>query len=406
MKASSLLRDRDFAMLAGAIGVSSLGDWLAAVPLMLRIQQMTDSGIAVSGLLICLWAPIVILAGHVGMVVDRVETKRLFAVVSVGQAGVAVALAFVDSVAAILVLAALLGTGFAVAQAGEFALVPTVAGAGREHEANGYVESSRNFGLVLGPFIGGVVSGAGGTDVALFVNAGTFVLLAAVVWSLRVERVAARAAEGERARARDGIMQLVRDPTLALAMVVAFVSLLFMSASIPADLFFVKHDLDLGDFWFGLVYSSWTVGMLLGSLVLAKRAPVRLLVVAAFAAVSVQGLGKALTPLWLVFWFMLACYFGAGIGHGIKNVSFRTLIHREVPPSFHGRAFAAYNGLRNGAELVALAAGGLLVSAVGARATLGLAGGISAVAGVIGLALLSRLGATRPVEPVASPSLE
>ena len=65
----------------------------------------------------------------------------------------------------------------------------------------------------------------------------------------------------------------------------------------------------------------------------------------------------------------------------------RTLIQERVPDRLHGRAFAAYNGLRNGAELIALAGGGLLVAALGGRVTLALAGGISMVAGLIGLAI-------------------
>ena len=36
-----------------------------------------------------------------------------------------------------------------------------------------------------------------------------------------------------------------------------------------------------------------------------------------------------------------------GMGHGVKNTLFRTLIHQSVEPAQHGRAFAAFNGLRN-----------------------------------------------------------
>ena len=52
----------------------------------------------------------------------------------------------------------------------------------------------------------------------------------------------------------------------------------------------------------------------------------------------------------------------------------RTLIHERVPDALRGRAFAAYNGARNGAELGALALGGLVVAAFGARPALLVAG--------------------------------
>ena len=81
-------------------------------------------------------------------------------------------------------------------------------------------------------------------------------------------------------------------------------------------------------------------------------------------------------------------YFVGGIGHGLKNVTSRTLIHVRVAPDRHGRAFAAWNGIRNAAQLGALAVGGVIVGALGARETLWLAGGLSALAGVAGLLVL------------------
>ena len=400
----SLLRSRDFRLLAGSIGISALGDWLAAVPLILHVERMTDSGLAVSALLICLWAPSVILAGHVGLLVDRFETTRLLAIVSVVQAAVATGLAFAGDLWLVLLLTGLLGVGFAISQAAEFALVPAVAGRGSVQQANGYVETSRYAGFVLGPLAGGVLAGAGGTSVALLVNAVSFVVVAIAVLAMRTKRHPEAPQDGdELIRARDGVVQLFRDRVLGLAMTVAFVSLLFMSASIPADVFFVKDVLGAGDAAFGLVYACWTVGMILGALVISKRVPIGALAGAAFVAVAVQGAGKALTPLWLVLGFMLACYFVGGVGHGLKNVMFRTLIHERVPARLHGRAFAAYNGIRNGAELGALAAGGVLVAALGARWTLFVAGGVSALAGLLGLVALPRVARGAAVEPVEEP---
>jgi hypothetical protein len=71
----------------------------------------------------------------------------------------------------------------------------------------------------------------------------------------------------------------------------------------------------------------------------------------------------------------------------MKNVVIRTLIHERTPERLRGRTFAAYNGLRNGAELVALLAGGALVAAIGSRLAIAIAGGGAIVAALGGLAL-------------------
>jgi MFS family permease len=390
---SGPVRDRDLRVVAGAICVSALGDWIALVALGLRANEMSGgpmgNGLAIAGIFICLWAPVVLLAGHVGLLVDRVETRGLLVLVSAAQACVALALAFVGSLWALFALAALLGSGIAVAQAAEFALVPAVAGARTLQAANGTVETARALGFAVGPLCGSLLVAAGGTAAAMIADAVSFVAVGAVGLSLAVRRRPERAEHEGRRRARDGIAFLLADRLVALMVVVVFVSLLFMSASIPADLVYVQDVLGVEDIGIGIVLSAWTVGMLAGSNVLSRRVSLGSLAAAAMVGVTVQGLGKFLTPFWLVFGFMIVMYVVGGIGHGLKNVTSRTLIHTRVAPERHGRAFAAWNGVRNAAELGALAVGGVLVGALGARETLWLAGGLSALAGIAGLAVLA-----------------
>ncbi len=394
------VRPQDIWLVAVAIGLSAAGDFIALIALGLRANEMHADGIGVAAIFIALWAPIAVLAGYVGLIVDRFETTRLLAFVSAGQAVVAVVLGFTTPFGLLLLFTAVLGAGVAVSQSAEFALVPTVAGTRSVQSANGIVETARYVGFAVGPLAGGALTAIGGVELAMLVDAASFVAVGGVALTLRVRRHPEATGGGEKRRARDGVSFLFGDRVLALTMTVATTALLFMSASIPADLVYVQDVLGVEDYGIGIVLTGWTVGMLLAANFLAPRIPVASFAVAACAAVAVQGFGKALAPIWLVFWFMVVCYVIGGAGHGVKNVAFRSLIHEGVPADRHGRAFAAYNGLRNSAELVALAAGGALVAALGARGTLVIAGGVSAAAGLAGLAALRHraFAARAPVE--------
>src|SRR5215218_7425157 len=209
----SPLREHDVRLIVGAVGISALGDFLLWVPLTLRIQEISGSGLAVAGLFLALWTPIVLLGPAAGLVVDRREARGVLLVASLAQMVVAAALALaVDSVAAIIALAALLGTGFAFAQPAEFALVPVVASGKRLTEINGLVETARYAGMTAGPLLGGVLAGLGGTDVAMLVNAGTFGVVAAAAVVLHARRGPQAVPEGGvEERARDGIGYLFRD---------------------------------------------------------------------------------------------------------------------------------------------------------------------------------------------------
>lgn len=398
----SLFRDRDFRLVAGAVGLSALGDWVAIVALGLFIGDQTGSGWLVAALWICLFGPSIAVAGFAGVLVDRIETTRLLAAVSAAGAVVAVALAFTGGIVLALTLTALLGVVFAVSQPAEFALVPPLAGSERVQEANGHVETLRYVGFGIGPLVGALLYSWGGLELAMLVDAGTFAAVALAARALRMKRPPNELAEGERSpRARDGITCLFRDSTLALVMTVAFASLLFMSAVWVAELFFVEDVLGMGDLAYGSMFSVWTVGMALGAMLLSRRVPLPALAFAGLVAASVQGAALAVPALWLSFAFFLACAFVGGLAHGIKNVMYRSLIHVRVPDNLHGRAFAAYNGIRNTAELGAFAAGGLLVTAIGPRGTLAYAGGLSALAGIVGLLALIRLKREAPVVDIA-----
>jgi predicted MFS family arabinose efflux permease len=108
----------------------------------------------------------------------------------------------------------------------------------------------------------------------------------------------------------------------------------------------------------------------------------------------VQGVGIAGAALSPVLWSALIGFAFGGTAHGVKNVLLRTLIHERVPEALRGRAFAAYNGARNGAELAALALGGLVVGAFGARAALLAAGLGPAAIGIACLLLLITTAST------------
>ena len=393
---------RDVRLLVAAVGISSFGDFLGLVPLALHVSERTGSSFAVAAFFFALFGPIVAFGGVAGLLVDRFDNGRLLALASAGQALAALALAFAGPLEAILPLVALLGTGAAIAAPAEFALIPAAAGEERVAAANGHVETARYVGMTAGPLIGGLLAGAGLARVALLVNALSFLAVVAVALSLRARRdprrSGAAAVEGDSGRARDGAAFIARDRALALTLVAALGALLFFSVSMTAELFFVKDVLHAGDAGYGLLLSGWTLGMVAGAVVLARRVPSRLLAVAALAAIAVQGAGLAGAALGNVLAVAFAGFAVGGVAHGLKNVVLRTLIHERVPEALRGRAFAAYNAARNAAELGALAAGGVLVGAIGAREALLLSGAVPLAIGVAALlsAALRRPAALHP----------
>jgi hypothetical protein len=193
---------------------------------------------------------------------------------------------------------------------------------------------------------------------------------------------------GERLGALAGLRLLGDDRVLRVTVGAAVGALLFISASLTAEIFYVKDVIGASDTAYALMVCAWMAGMACGATALAPRIRASTLAGAALLALAVQGTGMAVQTAWAVLPVAFAGYLVGGLGHGVKNVLLRALIRARVPAGVHGRAFAAYNAARNAAELGAVGAGGLLVGAVGPRTALlvaGLGPVILAAAGLVGL---------------------
>src|SRR3954452_14044527 len=265
---------RDLRLLAGAEGVSALGDFMAIFPLILHVQQVTGSAFAVSALIFALWGPVVLAAGVAGAIVDRFENRKVLIVVSLVQAAVVAAMiAGVDTLWALLPLMTLLGLGVAVSQPAEFALVPAASGPGADTaRANGLMETVRSLGFAAGPLVGGALGAAGLLWLALALNAASFAIVGAAALMLRARRRPARLdANQAPVRAREGFVFLTREPDLAIALGGAVAALALFSMSATAEPFFVTDVLNAGSLAYGALLTSWTLGMTAGSAGLAHR---------------------------------------------------------------------------------------------------------------------------------------
>jgi MFS family permease len=380
--------NRDVRLIVAAVGVSAFGDFLLWVPLSLHVQATTGSPIAVSAFFFALFGPMVLLGGVAGRLADRYENARLLRTVSLAQALAAGALALLSgSLVAILALTALIGIGAAIAQPAEFALVPVAAGEKRLAAVNGWVETARYVGMTLGPPAGGLLAGTGHVGLALALDALTFAAVALAATLLHARRRPQRA-PGDSGRAREGFAVLARDPVLRVTIATAVGALVFFSMSMTAEIFYVKDVLGSSDAAFGLLGTCWFAGMVVGAAALARRVPASAIAIAALASIAVQGAGLAGAASGT----LAAAFAGfalGGLGHGVKNVLLRTLIHERVPESLRGRAFALYNAARNGAEIGALALGGVMVGVVGAQTALLLSGAIPLAIGLAALLYLT-----------------
>lgn len=388
--AISVRARRDLGLLAAGVAVSATGDAFATVALLLRLRPHGTGWVA--ALLAMEVVPVILLAGFVGMLVDRVETRRVLLYAVTGQAIVAVPLALARAPALIVPLFFTLGVFNAAVRPATNTLVPAIAGEAEAARGFGRMALATSFGFILGPALGGVLTGAFGATTALLLNAASFVVLAVLCVGLHTRRVPppvdpAAVAEHPRAARRAGWAALWDDRVLRT---VYAVTALVVGASVVDNVASPYRFIDqLGTTatGYGIYLTLWGAGMAVGGQ-LPARLPVRSgrfvpAVGQLVLCLAIAGIGAA--PSLLVAY---VCSLVGGVGNGMANVASNTLVAERVPDATRGRAFAAASGVFQGAIAVGSAAAGPIVALLDAGTAMlvcGLVGAGAALAGLVAL---------------------
>jgi len=376
------LRERDFALLWTGMTVSLLGDGIFIVAETWQVYDIHNDPVALSvvGLAWTGGMTAFLLTG--GIVSDRVERRRVLIAADIGRALV-VAVTGVLSLSGVLeiwhlvALAVLYGAGEAFFGPAFGALIPEIVAPQELVEANSLDQLVRQAcERLLGPALGGLVVAAIGAGSAFLVDAATFTISAACIWSLRVRSIPARrSADTSEGALREGFAFVRTQPWLWATLIAASLSLLFFLGPLEVLLpFVIRNDLDGGAGAYGAVLAAAGAGSVLMSLIVSQRGPPRRYLTFAYATwtfSTVAFIGYAFgTALWQFMAF--AVVFGALETAGM--VVWGTLMSSRVPPDLRGRVHSLDWFVSIGLTPLSFALTGPVSKGIGVDATLVLAG--------------------------------
>jgi MFS family permease len=376
------LRERDFALLWTGMTVSLLGDGIFIVAETWQVYDIHNDPVALSivGLAWTGGMTAFLLTG--GIVSDRVERRRVLIAADIGRALV-VAITGVLSLAGVLeiwhlvALAVLYGAGEAFFGPAFGALIPEIVAPQELVEANSLDQLVRQAcERLLGPALGGVVVAAVGAGSAFLVDAATFAISAACIWSLRVRSIPVRQpADASQGALREGLGFVRSQPWLWATLIAASLSLLFFLGPLEVLLpFVIRNDLEGGAGAYGAVLAAAGAGSVLMSLIVSQRGPPRRYLTFAYATwtfSTVAFIGYAFgTALWQFMAF--AVIFGALETAGM--VVWGTLMSSRVPQELRGRVHSLDWFVSIGLTPLSFALTGPVSKGIGVDATLVLAG--------------------------------
>jgi MFS family permease len=383
----SLLKNVRFLRLWIGQGTSFLGDAVSMVALVVLVVQVTGSASAVGGALIARLLP-TLASPLAGVLADRLDRRLVLVASDLARAVFVLGLIFARDLATIYVLVFLLGLARTLFNPTVRAAFPSVVGGGDLTRANALIGGTFSVSETAGPALGGLLVATVGVDAAFVLDAATYLISAAMLSLIPLPRPE-REEAGFGEDLRSGFAYLARSRVPLAIVLGAFLTVLTINITIPAEIFLAKETFDAGDAGYGLLVGLYGGGMVLGSaLMVALGDRVRLLPLYFFGvfAIALALLGTGLSP---TFGLALGALVVAGIANGTENVIHETILQKRVPEAFLGRVFSVrFLGFSVG-EILAYGMGGAIVDASGARFTYLLAAAATAAAGLVILVILA-----------------
>jgi MFS family permease len=399
---AGLLRNRSFRLLWSGHVVSSFGDALTSLALLLIAQRLTGSTTAVAATAIAIALPQLLVGLPAGVLVDRWNPRRVMiasdlaravlvlgfiAVVTADRMWLLYTLAFVQSS---------VGTFFNPART---ALMPELVPPERLLPANSLLEMSRVVAGVAGAATAGALASTRSDLSIVFVaDATTFLASAALI-----TRIAGRAptriqaARGHVLSELGSGMRLILGSRILFGVVVAgAVAMLGLGAVNVLLVPFVVEDLGASEAWFGALEAALVTAMVIAGSLLAlfaaRTRPTHLISAGAI------GLGASLAAMAVCdqAWHLMILLFAAGWFVTPVQASATTILQTAVPAGLRGRAQATLATFTSAASLVSMAVAGLAAGAAGIRSVFVVAGLIVVAAGVASAAAFRGTQSLRP----------
>ena len=394
----ALLRRRNFALLWLAGAVSTLGDWILMVALPFFVYDLTGSALATGATFMASTLPRVFLSSVAGVLVDRWDRKWTLVLSDAARGLLLLPLLLVRSADTLWIVYVVATVQSSIAQGfipAKWAFLPRLVDEGELLPANGLNSLSDNLTRLIGPALGGALYGALGLPVIVALNAGTFLVSAALLATISVSgaplaRHIATAARGAAALRGELVVGLrVVGGNRLLGGVFALFGIAMLGEGLLISLLvpFVKEVLGGSAAQLGWLMSAQAIGGLLGGLLVGRIGrllpPLRLIAIAGIldgvlllAIINSGSLGLAIGLMAL-----------AGLPVVTFFVSGQTLIQANTTDQFRGRVFGALSTVGALMTLIGMGLAALLGDRLGIVPTLSLGAIAYGLAGVAALAL-------------------
>lgn len=392
----ALLRIRDFRYFWTAQVLSDFGDNLTFLTLMILIQRLTGSTVALAGLMVAITVPALVFGALSGVLVDRVDRRKAMLASDIVRGLVVLCFLFVRSpemLPLIYLIAFIQASVGTVDNPARSAFLPALVGEERLLAANSVAQTSRIIFNLLGTAAAGVFAATFDTlGPAFVIDSMTFFASFLLVMRIRTSGQPEKGVESRVwADMKEGFA--VMSSSRPLHAVIGSLSVTMLGLGAVNVLFvpFLIDDLAVSEAFLGVVEASQVVGLVIsGAVVAALATRLRPASLVSLGLVGVGGFVAAISTTHAVWQVMILLFF-VGLSVGPVQAGANTLSQTLVEDAMRGRVGGAINTLLSAANVTSMGLAGLAAAAIGTRNVFLLCGGLVLTSGLLAFRLMREL---------------
>jgi MFS family permease len=394
--ASVISSRRYFPLWLGQL-VSSFGDTLHYIALVVLVFDLSGQGIAVAGLVATEIVPVLVLGPIAGVVIDRFSRKGVLIGADLVRAVLALSLVWPQGVWHAYVVAAGLSAAGVFFNPTVNAVIPVLTTSEQRLAANSVSWSTAQLVQILAASIAGGLIAFIGTGAAFALNAASFAFSALLISTLAIPAHAGQLEGAIRrglgsyfADARAGLAYARRDLFVSRLLMVQSLASFAVGGTGAMLIVLSERHLHQPPAGFAWLIGAIGVGALLGPLIPNALArdyrDARWL----FVPYLIRGVGDVLIAVFTPLPVALVILFVYGLNTSTGMVVFNSTVQGAVPEHLRGRVFTLLDVDWSALQLVSLGVGGIIVDRLGIEPLYWIGGTLLIAAGVLGLALLGR----------------
>ena len=386
------LRHRRFVLLWAGLFISIAGSQMQFWTLLWHIRELTDQPIAVSGIGLARFLPILAFALMGGQLPYPSDRRKIMLTTQTVQALVALALGLLTLTGQIrlgwiYLLTAVQAVAISFDLPARQSIVPNLLPREDLPSAFSMTSIAADLGAIIGPALSGLAIAGMGLFSVYLINAASF--LAVIAALLLIGPVAQQAAKREahnglRARVNAGLLDIragwrfiLGQPIILGSMILDFFATFFSSANTLLP-FIARDVLHVGVQQYGWLSAAQSIGAVSAALVISQRVRLRKQGRLLLGAVVVFGLATTLFGLSRSFWLTLGALILIGASDSVSTILRNTIRQIQTPDELRGRMISINQIFFQGGPQLGEVESGLVAQAFGPAAAI-VSGGVGCV---------------------------